>query len=155
MAEYSLDLTAAQDSITEYVQSISVQPVIPEGDMSDDSEKIERYPDGSIKPFIILRFYNLRRRPRGRSFGGPRLDQRESSFDIVVVARDGDSAGRLLNRLEDKLIGFKPEGCGSIVDGSAVWEGARGILDGSNKPSRWAKTSRMNYGTQARNVTTP
>lgn len=148
---YTLNPQPSQDSLAKKLRTEYPHiPVIEDGLLDDDNDAIKLYSDGSVKPFIVIWFQTPRRTPRGRSFGGVRLDQRKASADIVMVARSGAEARRVLNDVMDTIIGFKPEGSGVVVESERqLWGDAREI-DTSNRPSRWAIPYSVEWGVFAK-----
>lgn len=147
---YILNPQGSQESIatklrTEYPHI----PVIEDGIIDGEYAEIEKFSDGSIKPFIILWFTVARRNPTGRSFQSEKLDSHSAAVDVVVVARNGAEARKLINDIGDRLIGWKPDNAGGIVKSSGMWSQSRAMLDSNNRPSRWAATDRFEFGIQA------
>lgn len=150
MPPYTLNPTDAQTSIAEYIQDLYPHiPVIPDGLLDTDDDTIKYFPDGSIKPFIVLRYYSSRRSRRGRSFSSEKLDSHHAAFDVVVVANNGTDARLVLNAVSNDLIGWKPENSGGIVKGEGLWEGSRAVINSNDKPSRWAAVDRFLFGISA------
>lgn len=146
---YVLNPQAAQESITAKLQDEYPHiPIIEDGLIDGDYDVIEKFSDGSIKPFILL-WFSVPRRTRGRSFQHEKLDSYTAGVDIVVVARNGKEARKLINDIGDRLIGWKPTNSGGIVKGSGIWSQSRAMLDSNNRPSRWAATDRFEFGIQA------
>ena len=149
---YSLDPTDEQNSIVEALRKeFPALTVIPDGmpDASDD--EIETFPDGSVKPFLVLWFAEPRR-TSGRSFADYRLDAHEASVDVVGVARDATTCRLIMNQVSDFLIGFKTSGGGRLHKGESLWGDSRRYLDDSNKPARWVRTSRFQFGIASRKI---
>lgn len=147
---YVLNPQSAQDSITAYLKSTYPHiPVIEDGLVDGDYAEIDKFPNGEIKPFIIMWFTSARRSPMGRSFQHEKLDNHRASVDVVVVARNGTEARVLLNDVTDKLVGWKPDNAGGIVKGTGLWAQSRAVLDSNNRPSRWVATDRFDFGIQA------
>lgn len=146
---YVLNPQAAQDSITQKLRDEYPHvPVIEDGLIDGEYDVIEKFADGSIKPFIVLWYANAK--PTGaRSFQHQKLDQYRSGVDVVVVARNGTEARKLLNDIGDRLVGWKPENAGGIVKGGALWSQARAMIDTNNRPTRWFVTDRFEFGIQA------
>lgn len=149
---YVLNPQAAQDSIAEKLRTEYPHiPIIEDGLIDGDYSTIEKFSDGSIKPFILL-WFSVARPGRGRSFQHQKLDSYRAGVDVIVVARNGSEARKLINDIGDKLIGWKPENSGAIVKGSGIWSQSRAVLDSNNRPSRWAATDRFDFGIQANKV---
>lgn len=144
---YTLNPQPSQDSFAKkFRDDYPHIPVIEDGLLDDDNETIQKHSDGSVKPFIVIWFQTPRRASRGRSFAGTRLDQRVASADIVVVARKGSEARRVMNDVIDTIIGFKPEGSGAVTESERqLWGDAREI-DTADRPSRWAVPYSVEWG---------
>ena len=154
---YRLDPTASQTSFAkEIADTYDHVPVFPDGlmdgnkqlDPNGDEREIERFPDNSIKPFVVIWFGNPRRNRRGRGFVDSKLDSYTAGADVVVVARNGTEARVLLNDIGNTLIDWKPENSGRVVEGSALWRDARAVIDSDNRPTRFAVTRRFEWGLQ-------
>ncbi len=147
MTVYTLNPQDSQDSFTNHLRtSYPHIPVIEDGLLDDDNEEIKTYEDGSIKPFIVIWFQTPRRARRGRSFAGARLDQRIASADVIVVARSGTEARRVMNSVIDTLVGFKHDGSGAVVESDRqLWSDARQI-DIKSRPSRWVMSYSVDWG---------
>lgn len=147
---YKLNPTGAQRSIIAKLKAEYPHvPILPDGLLDDDNDSILKFPNGSIKPFIIPRFTSPRRARKGRSIAFEKLDSHNASVDVVVVARNPTEARELLNDVGDRLIGWKPENAGGIVKGEAIWEPSRATVDAQNRPTRWAAQDRFTFGIQA------
>lgn len=154
--EYVVDPTAAQRSIVTHLRERYPHiPVIPDGmlDAENDEgtpaeERLKFHPNGTVKPFMVLRFGSARRSDRGRSMAFEKLDAHESSVVVVVVSRSGTECREVLNSVGNTLIGWKPENAGGIVKGKQIWEPSIATLDDNNKPSRWATSDRFHFGIQ-------
>lgn len=142
---YDLDLEPIQQSIIDFIESEwPGTPVYPDGLVDD--ETVDKFDDGSVKPYFILWLRDLNRSPRGRSFGGTRMDSYRSGFDLVAVTNNGSESRRLLNLVSNKLIGWKPLNSGEVVKGNSLWEGSRAVKDSANRPSRFVSTGRFDFG---------
>lgn len=149
---YVLDPSASQESfVTKLETEYPHIPVLPDG-LLDTEEGIERFPDQSIKPFIIIWFSTPRRNRRGRSFVATKLDGYTAGADVVVVARSGTEARLLLNNIGNRLLDWKPANSGIVTEGSDLWRDSRAILDANNRPTRFAATRRFEWGIQANHV---
>jgi hypothetical protein len=144
---YSINPQSAQDDIAAHLRAMYPHvPVIEDGLLDDETSTIQRYANGSIKPFIVIWFETPRRTNGGRSVATTRLDQRKAAADLVVVAKSGPEARRLANDLYDKIIGFKPIHSSIIVESERqLWSGSRQI-DSASKPSRWAMPISVEWG---------
>lgn len=161
MAEYVLDPTEEQDSIAAYLRTeFPFVPVIEDGLMDDQiytnldgSEiAIPTFPDGTVKPFIILWFSNAKRSARGRSIADYKLDAHFATVDVVVVARNGTDARKLLNKIGNRMVGFRTSGGGRLYKSASLWGDSRQVIDDDNRPTRWARTDRFDFGIQARKI---
>lgn len=155
MAEYVLNPTRAQESIVARLKAAYPHvPVIEDGFLDQDDTQILKFPDGSIKPFVIPRFSSPKRERRGRSFVTRKLDAHSGAVDIVVVARKGSEARKLLNNIGNTLIDWKPVNAGGIFKGEAQWEPSIVSIDAQHRPNRWSASDRFHFGLQADNHTT-
>ena len=147
MTAYNLNPQTSQDSFAKKLRDEYPHiPVIEDGLMDDDNDSILTYSDGTVKPFIVIWFQTPRRTRRGRSVAGARLDQRVAAADVVVVARNGTEARRVMNDVIDTLIGFKPDGSGAVVEAERqLWSDPQQI-DTRNRPSRWAVPYSVEWG---------
>lgn len=156
---YVLNPQSAQDSIEVYLQAEYPHlPVIADG-LLDQEDYIPAgattpvnlpvFSDGSIKPFIILRFQAPRRARRGRSIQSHKLDSYTGSVDVVTVARNGSECRRLSNDIGDTLTDWKPENAGRVFGGEAIWEPSVATIDNNSKPERWAANNRYHFPIQA------
>lgn len=150
---YNLDITAIQASIVAEVERLFPDiPVIPDGMVDSEDAPKDEY--GNVAPFFVLWFHDIRRGPRraGRSFGGTRMDSYRSRFDLISVAGDGVTCRQNLNDANNELIGWKPHNSGELLKGEAMWSDTRPVLDSSNVPTRFAATSRFDFGVLANRV---
>lgn len=142
---YNLDLGPIQADITDWFETTYPGTrIVVDGLLDDDT--VPKFANGTIKPFIILNFGGLRRAPRGRSYGGTRMDSYRSGFDVFVVASNPSDSRSVMNTLSNALIGHKFENCGETVKGMNIFENAKNVLDATNKPSRWVVTERFDMG---------
>lgn len=147
---YVLNPQEEQDSITAYLRTAYPHiPVIEDGVVDGDYSEIQYLEDGTVKPFIVLWYSQLKRNPRARSFSNYKLDSHSSTVDVVVVGRSGTVAREILNDVADSLVGFRTTGGGRLYKGAALWGDSRQVIDDKNRPSRWARTDRFDYGVQA------
>lgn len=147
MAGYTLNPQPAQDSIEAFLaEEYPHIPQFPDGMVDGEYEEIKHFADGSIQPFFVLWYSDIKRSANGRSFGDYKLDSHYATVDIVVVCRNGGEARTLTNDVNDRLIGFKPTGSGRMHKGTPLWSDARQIMDDKNNPSRWARTARYDFG---------
>ena len=130
-------------------------PIFEDGQVDGDYEEIEHFPDGSIKPFFVLWFSDIKRSARGRSFSDYKLDSHFATVDLVVVCRSGREARTLTNDINDQLIGFRAADGGRLHKGTPLWSDSRQIMDSKNRLNRWARTVRFDFGIASRKVPTP
>lgn len=151
---YVLNPSASQSSVASKLATTYPHvPVFPDG-MIDTENGIERFSDGSIKPFIVLWFSAPKRQRKGRSFSQSKLDSYRCRVDVVVVARNGTEARTLLNDIGDKLVDFRPTNSGHMVIADWLWSDARGFsLDDGSRPTRFAATIRFEWTIQANHTT--
>lgn len=149
---YTINPQSAQDSIVAELERLYPHvPIIPDGLMDQDDDKIKRNLDNSIKPFVVLWFAPTRRSYKGRSMAFEKLDPYGSGVDLVVVARSGTEARTLINDMSDRLVGFNVADGGRIHKGSALWSTARSI-EISERPTRFVTTDRFEFAISSRKV---
>ena len=154
MSEYTVNPQTSQDSIEAFLTAqYPGTPIIPDGmpDMDDD-DRILKFQDGRIKPFIILWFSTTRRSTKGRSFGGYKLDSHYASVDIVVVSSNPTVGRTLINDVSDRLTGFRAQDGGALYKSRSLW-GQNRSVEMNSKPARWAMTDRFDFGVSSRKVT--
>ena len=150
--EYSINPQAEQDSIEAFLKAQYPHiPIIPDGVPDTENELIQQFPNIRIKPFMILWYSTVKRRPRGRSFGGYKLDSHFASLDILIVTSDPTVARTLMNDVSDRLVGFRTEGGGRLYKSPSLWGQARSV-DMQTKPTRWAMTDRFDFGVASKKV---
>ena len=145
MASYEINPQDDQDAIVAFlVAKYPHIPVIPDGLLAGDHAPVQFFPDGSVKPFLVLWFSTLKRRSRGRAFVSHRLDQHFASVDVVAVARNGGEARRLMNDLSNELTDLKTPSGGRVHTSPGLWGAARSI-DMQSRPTRFAATNRFDF----------
>lgn len=147
-ARISIDPTESQESITAHLRSLYPHiPVFEDALIDSDHDEIKTYSSGQVKPFIILWYRQPKLSPRGRSFGGYKLDQRHGSVDLLVVGRSGGEARKVLNRVMDDITGWRPtNSSGGLHESTrSLWDDARS-MDVANRPTRWAATQTFDWG---------
>lgn len=150
---YILNPQEEQDSITAFLREQYPHiPVIEDGLLDDESDVIEKNLDESIKPFIVLWYSNAKRSSKGRSMANYKLDSHFATVDVVVVTRNGAEGRKLLNDVSDRLVGFRTGTGGRMHKGSALWGDSRNIIMDKDRPTRFARTDRFDFGIQARKV---
>lgn len=151
--KYTLNPQDEQDAITAHLRATYPNiPIIEDGLMDGEYEDIEYLADSTVKPFIVLWYSQIKRNPKGRSFANYKLDSHSATVDVVVVARNGTVAREILNDVGDTLVGFKTPGGGRLFKGASLWGDSRQVIDDKNRPSRWARTDRYDFGVQATKV---
>lgn len=151
---YDVNPAREQQSIIDFLQAeYPHTAVIPDGLLDDDNEAIT-YNDAGVVGFIVLYFSNPKPSPgnRGKSFAGVRLDQRHATVDVVAVARSGTAARNFLNDIYDRLLGFQTDGGGRLTDGTALWADSRQVAMDKDRPTRWARTVRFDFGVNSKKV---
>jgi len=124
-----LNLVQIQDQIAAYVtQEFPGYEVIEDYVIDDDA--MQRA-DGKTKPYIVLTWSGLGRSNRGANFGGVRLDEYYSGFQLSVVAPTPKQCRKAINIITDKLIGWSPNGSGRLVP-----SGGSGIYVASERNGR-------------------
>lgn len=150
---YTLNPQDEQDSITQFLRDTYPNiPVIEDGLLDGDYKEIKLNTDSTVKPFIVLWYSQIKRNPKGRSFHDYKLDSHSATVDVVVVARSGTLAREILNDVADKLVGFRTKNGGRMHKGAALWGDSRQVIDDKNKPERWARTDRFDFGVSAHKV---
>lgn len=107
-----IDLYVSQESIKSYLQTTFPNHQTITGATYDD-ESLVRV-NGTLLPYITLRFGTLLPRLNDRSMGGYRQDGYFSTCDVGVVAPNDDDMRALLAVVTDRLINFQPEGAARL-----------------------------------------
>lgn len=146
---YTLDITPAQESIVEKLESIQFEWgkafVIADG--LHDTDDVPKFANsGGIKPFIVVHFGSPHRHYRGRNMGSYKLDTHRATVIIECVANNGTTARVMQNIITDELVGWKPDNGGALVKYESSWEGSRALLDSNSRPSRWVTNTRFSFG---------
>lgn len=151
---YTVNPQQEQDSIVDFLRTqYAHTAVIVDGLLDDDNDSIT-YGDQGVNGFLVLYFSNPKPSPgrRGKSFGGVRLDQRHATVDVVAVARSGEAARTFLNKVYDKLLGFQTAGGGRLTDGVSLWSDSRQVAMPKDRPTRYARTVRFDFGVNSRKI---
>lgn len=147
---YTLNPQATQQSITDALRLMYPHVVfIEDGLVDGDHDEIQYFSDGSVKPFVLLWYSQMKRNATGRSFSSYKLDSHSATLDVVAVTRKPSEGRALLNDMGDKLVGFQPENAGRMHKSASLWGDSRQVLDSADRPSRWARTDRYDFGIQA------
>lgn len=143
-----------QDSITAFLRQEYPHTAVIEDGLLDSDDKTITYGTQGVNGFLVLYYSNPKPTEgrAGKSFAGVRLDQRHASVDVVAVARSGPAARKFLNQVYDKLLGFQTDGGGKLYDGVALWADSRQVAQEKDRPSRWARTVRFNFGVESKKV---
>lgn len=154
--DYSINPQIEQDSITEYLkEQYPTMAIIEDGLPSDDNESIT-YDEatGQVNTFVILWFSNPKKGKKA-GFGGQKLDTYFATVDVAVVARSGTRARRVLNDITDRLIDFKVAEGGRMSQGTPLFGDARQVKQEANRPERWLRTNRFDFGIASKRTPTP
>lgn len=146
MANYDLDITDAQDSIITKLEALGY-PVIIAGLPDASPPPAGMYTSGAIKPFLSVFFGRLKSTTgrRSRSLVDYRLDSYTTGFDVLAISHDPDLNRKMMNRLNNVMLGFKPTRGGGLHKGQAGFEGMLTVMDSNNRPSRWVTTDRFEF----------
>lgn len=136
-----LNLVLVQDTIAAYIRQEFPNYTVVEDMMLDDETIIKN--NNKIKPYIVLRWGGLNRRTAAANFGGVRFDEYFSSVDIVGVAPTGNQARRILNIVNDVLIGWKPTGGGAMTPAGGA--GVYVVNDVNGKPAVFMASGRLTF----------
>jgi len=151
---YDVNPGREQQSIIDFLRAEYPHTVVlPDGMLDDDNDDIT-YNDAGLVGFIVLWFSNPKPSPgnSGKSFAGVRLDQRHATVDVVAVARNGTAARNFLNDIYNRLLGFQTDGGGRLTDGTALWGDTRQVASEKDRPTRWARTARFDFGVNSKKV---
>lgn len=145
--EYSINPQVEQDSIVAYLKAQYPDMAIIEDGLPSDDDKTITYEaaTGEVNTFLILWFSNPKRGKKA-GFGGQKLDSYFATVDVGVIARSGTRARTVLNNVTDRLIDFKAAEGGRLSQGTALFSDARQIKQEANRPERWMRTSRFDFG---------
>lgn len=144
--DYSINPQVEQDSITEYLKAqYPNMAIIEDGLPADNNDDITEDETGEINTFVLLWFSNPKP-GRKKGFAGHKLDSYVGTVDVAVIARNGTRARTVLNDVTDRLIDFKPEGGGRMTQGTALFGDARQVKQEANRPERWMRTNRFDFG---------
>lgn len=144
--DYSINPQVEQDSIVEYLKTeYPNMAIIEDGLPADDNEAITEDESGEVNTFVILWFSNPKKGKKA-GFAGQKLDSYFATVDVAVIARDGSRARKVLNDITDRLIDFKPAEGGRMSQGTALFGDARQVKQEENRPERWMRTNRFDFG---------
>lgn len=149
---YSINPQAEQDSITAFLRAeYPGMAIIEDGLPADDNDSITENSEGEINTFMILWFSNPKL-GRKKGFGGHKLDSYFATVDVGIIARSGTRARSVLNDVTDRLIDFKPDGGGRMTQGAALFSDARQVKQEANRPERWMRTNRFDFGIASKKI---
>lgn len=159
---YTLNPQVTQQSITDGLRAMYPHVTFIEDGMVDDQYyedpetgdllAIPTFSDGSVKPFVLVWYSQMKRGSKNHSFSSYKIDPHSATVDLVAVTRKPSEGRLLLNDIGDNLVGFKPENGGRLYKSASLWGDSRQVLDTDNRPSRWARTDRFDFGIQANRV---
>ena len=154
--DYSINPQIEQDSITEYLkEQYPTMAIIEDGLPSDDNDSITYDPDtGEVNSFVILWFSNPKKGKKA-GFGGQKLDSYFATVDVGLIARSGTRARRVLNDVTDRLIDFKAAEGGRLSQGAPLFSDSRQVKQEANRPERWMRTNRFDFGIASKKTPTP
>lgn len=142
-----LDLIPVQDAIAAYVRQEFSGYEVYEDDVMDDESLLKV--SNKVKPYIVLRWGGLFRNQRGANLAGVRFDEYISTVDVSVVAPTARQCRQAINIINDKLIGWKPDGIASLIpEGSG---GAFVFADNNGKPHLYIQSNRFMFAVNTSN----
>lgn len=150
--DYSINPQVEQDSIVAYLKAeYPNMAIIEDGLPADDNDSIIEDDDGEINTFVILWFSNPKKGKKA-GFGGQKLDSYFATVDVAVIARNGTRARVVLNDITDRLIDFKAAEGGKLSQGTALFGDARQVKQEANRPERWMRTNRFDFGIASKKI---
>lgn len=145
-----LNLIPIQDNIADYIRAEFPGYELYEDTVLDD-EYLLRV-DGNVKPYIVLRWGGLMRSPQNASFGGVRLDEYTSNFDLNIIAPTPRQAREAMNIILDSLIGWKPDAIAPLIPlGGGVYV----QNDVNGRPHVYIASHRLEFVVNADNPGSP
>jgi hypothetical protein len=111
------NLIEIQEDILSYITSEFPNYEVYEDYVLNEQE-LQRV-DARVKPYIVIAWHGLTRLPNGASFGGVRLDEYESGFDIGVIAPTPKQCRKGLNIIVDNLIGWSYDNVAYMTPGQS------------------------------------
>lgn len=152
--DYSVNPQIEQDSITAYLRAqYPGMSFIEDGLPGDDNDAIT-YGDEGLNTFVLLWYSNIKP-GRKKSFAGHKLDSYYATVDVSVIARSGTRARRVLNDITDRLIGFQTDEGGKLSQGAPLFADSRQVKQEANRPERWMRTTRFDFGVASKKTPTP
>lgn len=152
MAEYSVNPQVEQDSITAYLREQFPEiPFIEDGIPAGDYKEITFDSRGRINTFAILWYSDIKKGAK-KSFAGHKLDSYSATVDVAVIAHDGTRARKVLNVINDRLVGFRVSEGGHLSKGTPLFGDSRQIRQEATRPERWMRTARFDFGIASKRV---
>lgn len=148
---YSINPQVEQDSIVAYLRAQYPNMAIIEDGLPADDNAAITYSEDGVNTFVLLWFSNPKRGKKA-GFGGQKLDSYFATVDVAVIARDGTRARKVLNDITDRLIDFKVAEGGKMSQGTALFGDARQVKQEANRPERWMRTNRFDFGIASKKV---
>ena len=142
-----LDIIPVQDAITAYIRQEFSGYEVYEDDVLDDDSLLKV--SNKVKPYIVLRWGGLFRNQRGANIGGVRLDEYTSTVDVAIIAPTPRQCRLAMNLINDKLIGWKPDGIAALIP-----EGSGGtfvVPDTNGKPHVYIQSNRFTFAVNTSN----
>lgn len=109
----SLDVFDLEESILTKVKSLFPKKVYEDDIPQDDS--LEYDERGTLVPFAIIEYGDLTRLRADRGIVSVRQDSYLYFFTVTVVTGRANDTKRLMGKLTDGLIGFRPHDGGEIT----------------------------------------
>lgn len=149
---YSVNPQVEQDSIVAYLKAeYPNMAIIEDGLPGDDDDAITYDQQSQVNTFMILWFSNPKKGKKA-GFAGQKLDSYYATVDVAVIARDGTRARKVLNNVTDRLIDFKAAEGGRLSQGTPLFADARQVKQEENRPERWMRTNRFDFGIAAKRI---
>lgn len=143
--DYSINPDVEQASIAAYLREQYPDMAIIEDGLPADNNDAITYSTEGVNTFVLLWFSNPKP-GRKKGFAGRKLDSYIGTVDVAVIARDASRARIVLNDITDRLIDFKPAEGGRMTQGTALFGDARQVKQEENRPERWMRTNRFDFG---------
>lgn len=114
-----------------------------EGQFDDDQQyKIITAQEGD-KPFIVVNFSGTLQAPRGyHGIMGAAHDTSQTMFTVQVVHTTSKITRQVLDMLNQKVIGFVPNGCGEVSPGLYA---SPGKINALGTPTRYSAVQSYSY----------
>lgn len=149
---YSINPQVEQDSIVAYLKAeYPNMAIIEDGLPADDNDAITYDAQSQVNTFMLLWFSNPKKGKKA-GFGGQKLDSYFGTVDVSIIARNGTRARKVLNDVTDRLIDFKAAEGGRLSQGTALFADARQVKQEANRPERWMRTNRFDFGVASKKL---